>query len=138
MQTQHQRISSTRGGDWLISAMEGTQVIMRNLSKSFSTIAPNAMKVKHVNIPITSDSLIPFETNIDILDMAQQTQTLKQLDELTLEELNKPKVIEHNTILELTDMEAPSMETRLAKSIMISKEEFLSMIKTQEQQACSI
>jgi hypothetical protein len=49
-----------------------------------------------------------------------------------------PKVIEHNTILELTDMEAPSMETRLAKSTMISKEEFLSMIKTQEQQTCSI
>jgi hypothetical protein len=138
MQTQHQRISSTRGGDWLISAMEGTQVIMRNLSKSLSTIAPNAMKVKHVNIPITSDSLIPFEANIDISDMAQQTQTLKQLDKLTLEELNKPKVIEHNTILELTDMEAPSMETRLAKSTMISKEELLSMIKTQEQQACSI
>jgi hypothetical protein len=138
MQTQHQRISSTRGGDWLISAMEGTQVIMRNLSKSFSTIAPNAMKVKHVNIPTTSDSLIPFETNIDISNMAQQTQTLKQLDKPTLEELNKPNVIEHNTILELIDMEAPTMETRLAKSTMISKEEFLSMIKTQEQQACSI
>jgi hypothetical protein len=70
--------------------------------------------------------------------MAQQTQTLKQLDKPTLEELNKPNVIEHNTILELIDMEAPTMETRLAKSTMISKEEFLSMIKTQEQQACSI
>jgi hypothetical protein len=138
MQTQHQRISSTRSGDWLISAMEGTQVIMRNLSKSFSTIAPNAMKVKHVNIPITSGSLIPFETNIDISDMAQQTPMLKQLDKPTLEELKMPKVTEHNTILELTDMEAPSMETRLAKSTMISKEEFISMIKTQEQQTCSI
>ncbi|CAK9218676.1 unnamed protein product [Sphagnum troendelagicum] len=98
MQTQHQRVSSTRSGDWLIATMERTQVVMRKISKRMTLIPPIAMRVKHVNIPMTTSSqLNPSEKNFEISKM-QESQEIENLDKLILEEGQQvPKVMKQIT-----------------------------------------
>jgi hypothetical protein len=128
MQTQHQRVSSTRSGDWLIATMEKTQVVMRKISKRMTLISPTAMRVKHVNIPMTiSSQLNPSETKSEISKM-QQSQEIENLDELILEEGQQvPKVMKQITDLERTYMEAPTKTRTFPQSTTIFKENALGM-----------
>jgi hypothetical protein len=128
MQTQHQRVSSTRSGDWLIATMERTQVVMRKISKRMTLIPPIAMRVKHVNIPMTTSSqLNPFEKKFEISKM-QESQEIENLDKLILEEGQQvPKVMKQITGLEKTYMEAPTKTRTFAQSTTIFKENALGM-----------
>jgi hypothetical protein len=128
MQTQHQRVSSTRSGDWLIATMERSQVVMRKISKRMTLVSPTAMRVKHVNIPMAiSSQLNPSETKFEISKM-RQSQEVENLDKFILEEGQQvPKVMNQISDLKNIYIEAPTNTRTFAQSTTSFKENALGM-----------
>ncbi|KAG0580593.1 hypothetical protein KC19_4G185300 [Ceratodon purpureus] len=66
LRSTHTHAKSLRTGDWLISAVEGTQANVNRIYRNLSVMAPVSKSVKRVNIPLQENDTFPYTDSENI------------------------------------------------------------------------